>query len=96
MHDEIIRYYLDGTLNSTNVVAVKENLIHFLEQRMRDDGCVPHLDLEPQFSRDYDESTETYQFKLTVYGTFVGEEAWASSGVTSGKTMKRPTTPPAK
>lgn len=96
MHDEIIRYYLDGTLNETSVLPVKERLIHFLETRMKDDGVSPSLDLDPLFSLNYDESTETYGFKLSVYGVYVGDGAWQASGVTSGKTMKTSITPQPK
>jgi hypothetical protein len=94
MHDDIIRYSLDGQIDDSNVVQSKERLIHHLEGDMRDEGVVPSLDLDPQFTLYYNEDTEQYDFSLTVYGVYVGkEEAWQGAVVTSGKKITKPTPP---
>lgn len=96
MHDEIIRHSLKGTIGDNNIVLQRERLIHFVESQMRDEGCVPSLDLEPQFTLDFDPSTETYEFELTVYGIYIGkEQACETAGITSG-TMKKKYTPQIK
>lgn len=90
MHDEIIRYSLDGKIKDDNIVQAKERMVEFLENQMREFGCVPSIDLDPQFTLDYRPESESYDFALTVYGIFVGEEqAWRHSGVTSGKQILR-------
>ena len=92
MHDEVIRYFIDGEMVDGNIVEQKQRLVDFLESQMRDDGVVPSLDLDPQFTLDYNASKETYNFSLSVYGVWIGErESWQTSGVTSGKTISRHT-----
>lgn len=90
MHDEIIRYSLNGEITDDNIVKAKEELVFFVEGQMRDEGCVPSLDLEPQFTLDYNSEREVYNFVLTVYGIYVGgKEAWQETGVTTGKTIPK-------
>lgn len=88
MHDEIIRYSLEGTMTEINIVEQRERLIHNLENQMRDVGAVPVLDLDPQFTLDYEPESETYNFSLTVYGTWT-EDASGVSGVCEGKPVPR-------
>jgi hypothetical protein len=85
MHDEIIRYTISGEVSDRKLPQIKQSMIEFLETQMRDDGIVPSLDLEPQFTREYNVQTDRFEFSLTVYGVFVGgEEAWPVAGVMSG------------
>lgn len=90
MHDEIIRYSLEGTMTEINIVEQRERLIHTLENQMRDEGAVPVLDLDPQFTLDYEPESETYNFSLTVYGSYVGgNNSWQTAGVTSGTVVPK-------
>ena len=92
MHDDIIRYPLEGEIADTNIVQEKERLLHFVEMQMREDGVVPNLDLEPQFTLDYNPDTETYRFSLSVYGMYVGKaEACKVAGLTYGTAIQRHT-----
>lgn len=95
MHDDINKFSLDGEIkDSGNIVEQRERLVNFLETQMRDEGIVPALDLEPQFTLDYNSETEGYNFQLTVYGIEVGkEEAWQVAGVMSGKPIAKYTHP---
>lgn len=96
MHDEIKRFYLDGEIGHDNLIEAKERLVNFLETQMRDNGYVPALDLEPQFTRSYDLERDTYDFVLTIYGIQVGREsAWKNAGIMSGKMIQK-YTPQAK
>lgn len=90
MHDEIKRFSLEGEIGDNNMVEAKERLITFLEAQLRDAGHVPALDLEPQFTLDYDRNTEKYNFELSIYGIHVGkEQACSTAGVMNGKTITR-------
>lgn len=95
MHDEIIRYSLDGEISDTNLEVHKQSLIHFLEGQMREDGVVPSLDLDPGFTLEYDHAGEVFKFALSVYGIYVGKgtEVWDTAGMTSGKIVKTYTRP---
>lgn len=90
MHDEIIRHSLKGRISDGNIVQQRERLIHFIESQMKDEGCVPSLDLDPQFTLDYDPSSETYEFELTVYGIYIGKENVCEAvGMTSGVRIEK-------
>lgn len=90
MHDDIKRFPLDGTLEDRNIVSAKERLVRFQETAMRDDGFVPVLDLHPHFTLDYDPAAESYQFTLSVWGSYVGEDkSWLVDGMMDGKTIMK-------
>lgn len=92
MHDEIKRFALDGEISDGNLIEGKARLVTFLESQMRDSGFVPALDLEPQFTLDYDVETDKHNFVLTVYGIHVGrEKACHIAGIMAGKTVTRST-----
>lgn len=90
MHNEIKDYHLTGTVGWSNIVETRERLIREVENDMRDDGYAPLLDLEPQFSRSYNSETETFDFHVTVYGMYVGEEeAWQIAGLANGRPVPK-------
>src|SRR4051812_41370042 len=90
MHDEIRRFSLEGELGDGNLMKTRERLVLFVEGSMRDYGFVPALDIEEQFTRDFNPETQTFTFKLTLYGVEVGkEDAWKIGGVMSGKKIPK-------
>lgn len=93
MHDEITRYSREGEIDDNNLVESKSRLVHDLEIEMRDDGYVPALDLDPQFTLDYRPETGTFNYALTVYGISIGEQSWQVAGIMSGKTIMKYTAP---
>lgn len=89
MHDEIKRFALEGQIDSSNLVEAKDRLVLALEAQMRDDGFVPVLDLEPQFTRTYNVERENYDFTLSVYGAYVGRnKECETAGIMSGKRIQ--------
>jgi hypothetical protein len=90
MHDEIRKFSLEGDLGDSKVVQTRERLVEYVESLMRDYSYVPALDLEPQFTRDYDPETESFKFTLSVYGVKVEKEkAWQTGGIMSGKEIPK-------
>lgn len=91
MHDEIIRYSLEGEITDANLESHKTQLVEVVETQMREDGVVPSLDLDPGFTLDYDHESDTFKFVLSVYGIYVGKEGdlWGTAGVTSGKKIMK-------
>jgi hypothetical protein len=89
MHDDIIRYSMTGTMDSqSNIVKQRDNMIHFLHMRMKEDGVSPSIDIDPQFTVDYDKKNDTREFVLSVYGIHVGGgKVWEIDGVMNGKTV---------
>jgi hypothetical protein len=91
MHDDIVRFSREG-LTGENHVQTKEWWVRDVENEMRDNGYVPSIDNDPQYTVDYLGDKEGFKFVLSVYGVYVGEDkAWQVSGVTSGKTIMRST-----
>lgn len=45
-----------------------------IESNMREQGYVPILDLDIQFSLLYDEPQDLYEFDIVVYGVYVGKK----------------------
>lgn len=45
-----------------------------IESDMREQGYVPILDLDIQFSLLYDEPNDLYEFDIVVYGVYVGKK----------------------
>lgn len=96
MHDDIKRFHMEGTIDDRNLIASKERHVRFMETEMRDEGFVPALDLEPQLTLDYDPESETFAFRLSVWGIYVGEKlAWLADGMMGGKMIMK-STPPTK
>ena len=93
MHDEILRYSLDGEITDSNLESHKTQLVEMLEMQMRDDGVVPSLDLDPGFTLDYDPERDVFKFELSVYGIYVGREGdlWGTAGMTAGKKIMKHT-----
>lgn len=95
MHDEIIRYHLEGEISDADVVTNKERLVFFVESQMRDEGVVPTLDMDPQFTLEYNQEREVFDFSLSVYGSYVGSEAWETAGLMTGRKIMK-SIPPTK
>jgi hypothetical protein len=94
MHENIKKFSLKGEMGDGNFAELQARHIDFVERQMRDEGFVPCVDNEPQFTRHYRPSTETWDFELTVYGVEVGRhKAWSISGVANGKMIHRTTQP---
>lgn len=45
-----------------------------IESDMREQGYVPILDLDVQFSLSYDQQNDLYEFDIIVYGVYVGKK----------------------
>lgn len=86
MHDDIKAFTVEGVINADKFIQTRDRLIHNIETDMREDGYAPVLDLTPQFTREYDAEHEVFNFKLTIYGVYVGKEtAWQTAGLTNGR-----------
>lgn len=90
MHDDIKRFSLDGEITSDRFISAREALLNDVDSEMRDEGYVPVLDLIPQFTRQYNEESETFKFEISIYGVYVGEDkSWQVSGMTNGTLIEK-------
>lgn len=76
MHEDIERFTRDQVIIKDNkdFDRLKEVLIDQLEDEMRLQGVMRMLDIDPQWSADYDQEKDYFVCTLTVYGVFVGED----------------------
>jgi hypothetical protein len=93
MHEEIKKFSIQGIVgDEADVVQNKENLILFVEGDMRDEGYVPVLDMDPQYTQQYQPVNNWFEFALSVYGVHVGEDkAWDVAGMMNGKMIMKST-----
>ena len=74
-HKPIKNFMVDGIIKDEAAVPrLKEEYIRLLIVQMRETGYVPRIDIEPSFTLDYNNEKESFNFKLTVYGIFVGRK----------------------
>jgi hypothetical protein len=73
-HKPIKKFYLDGSIHDESAIGrLKNEYIRLLVTEMRLSGYVPRLDIEPDFTIDYNETKQTFNFALTVHGIHVGK-----------------------
>jgi hypothetical protein len=72
-HKRIKDFHIDGIIeDDADIPQIRERYESILVDMMRTQGYVPHLDVEPAFSLEYEE--DRYRFLLTIYGVFVGRK----------------------
>lgn len=72
IHRSIRRFHLDGQIYDDALIPrLQTEYINILNTQMKLQGYAPRLDIDPQFTIEY--TGKYYDFKLSVYGTFVGK-----------------------
>jgi hypothetical protein len=73
-HRPIKRFSLDGSIyDDAEIWRLKNEYISLLIMEMKISGHVPRLNIAPEFTMVYNEKTETFYFKLSIYGIYVGK-----------------------
>ena len=74
-HKPIKSFYIDGVISDdSHIVRLKEEYIRLLIVQMRETGYIPRIDIEPDFTLEYDSEKNCFRFKLTVYAIHVGKK----------------------
>ena len=72
IHKSVKRFSLDGQIYDDSFIPrLRNEYINILNVQMRLQGYAPRIDIDPQFTIDY--NGKSYNFILSVYGTFVGK-----------------------
>lgn len=75
-------------LDDSDMVRIKHQYESMLTHQMRDKGYLRVLDIDTNFSVEFDGTT--WVFLMTLYGVYVGKKkAWQSEGITQGKLIPR-------
>jgi hypothetical protein len=74
-HKPIKSFFLDGIIYDDSAIArLKTEYIKLLLSEMKLSGYVPRFDIDPDFTIRYNKDIEIFEFKLTIYGTYVGKK----------------------
>jgi hypothetical protein len=73
-HKPIKRFELEGTIyDDSHIYRLKNEYIRLVTIEMRISGYVPRIDIAPDFNIEYNEKTQSFNFKLLVYAIYVGK-----------------------
>jgi hypothetical protein len=72
-HRKITRFGLEGEIfDDAKIPKIKDQYINMIYNSMRNKGYVPRYDIDPDFTTSY--NGKTFEFKLSVYGVYVGKK----------------------
>lgn len=73
-HRSIKKFSLDGVIHSDMAIQrLRNEYIRLLALEMELSGYAKRLDIDPDFTISYNDSNDTYNFVLTMYGVYVGK-----------------------
>ena len=74
-HKPIKKFSLDGQIHDESAIPrLKIEYIKLLVSEMRLSGHVPRIDINPDFTLLYDNRRQLFNFKITVYGIYIGKK----------------------
>jgi hypothetical protein len=74
-HKPIKKFNLSGVIHDESTLGrLKQEYIRLLESEMRLSGYVPRLDIDPDFTLDYNHNKKYFEFELTVHGIYTGRK----------------------
>jgi hypothetical protein len=74
-HKPIKKFDLDGLIHDEAATPrLKYEYIRLLLSQMKLLGYVPRIDISPDFTVDYNERKQYFEFKLSVYGIYIGKK----------------------
>lgn len=90
MHEPIVGFSETGTLkDDSKIVETQQAMSKILADRLYHSGYLPVIDVDVQWTTHRNDEEDHYEFKITMYGVYVGEErskrefAWSN-----GKTLR--------
>jgi len=73
-HKPLKRFGLEGSIHDDSAIwRLKIEYIRMIISEMRLSGYVPRIDISPDFTIDYNERIEGFNFELSLYGIYVGK-----------------------
>lgn len=74
-HKAIRRFDLDGIIYDDSAIPrLKIEYVRLITSEMRILGYVPRLDINNDFTIEYNVIKEYFEFKISVYGIYVGKK----------------------
>lgn len=73
-HKPIKRFGLKGNINDdAAILRLRSEYTKLLCSEMRIAGYVPRLDIEQDFTIEYNYEKQYFEFELSIHGTYVGK-----------------------
>jgi hypothetical protein len=73
-HKTIKRFSLDGVIQDESALGrLKNEYARLLVSEMRICGYVPRIDIDPDFTVDYNEDKQYFEFKISIHGVYAGK-----------------------
>jgi len=73
-HKTIKRFSLDGIIHDESALGrLKGEYTRLLVSEMRLCGYVPKIDIDPDFTIDYNEKKQYFEFEISVHGVYAGK-----------------------
>jgi hypothetical protein len=73
-HKTIKRFSLDGIIHDESALGrLKGEYTRLLVSEMRLCGYVPRIDIDPDFTIDYNEKKQYFEFEISVHGVYAGK-----------------------
>ena len=74
-HKPIKRFNLKGSIyDDSAIVRLREEYGKLLITEMKLSGYVPRLDINQDFTIEYNQEKNYFEFELTLYGVYVGKK----------------------
>lgn len=74
-HKSIKTFTVEGVIKDDAAISrIRLEIERLKILEMRQFGYVPRLDIEPQFTLQYNNIKEYFEFILTIYGTYLGKK----------------------
>jgi len=80
-HKSIKKFNLNGVIHDESGIGrLREEYTRLLFSEMRLSGYVPRLDIDIDFTIDYNEIKQYFEFEISIYGIFTGrkQSEWIS------------------
>jgi hypothetical protein len=73
-HKPIKTFTLEGVIkDEASIARLRYELIRMKNLEMKEVGFVPRLDINPNFTIQYNLEKDYFEFILTAYGTYIGK-----------------------
>lgn len=95
LHRKIKEFTIDGEFADEALASsIKDLQERIIDTQMRDRGYIRALDMDSHWSVIFSPQSETWLFKITMYGFYIGRrKAWEYEGSWQGKLLPRNTRP---
>lgn len=74
-HKAIKKFCLEGDIyDDATIARLKTEYVKLLTLEMKLSGYVPRLDIDPDFTIEYNIKAEIFRFTLSLHGVYVGKK----------------------